>query len=81
MTKSEARAYRARWEMVNRAEREELRTTPMDQKAKQLAALMQSAEAFGWRECLMSEEAEVRERWNEIRRSYGKQAGDPGAAS
>lgn len=69
MTKSEARAYRARWEMVNRAEREELCSTPMDQKAKQLAALMGSVEALGWRESLMSDEAEVRERWNELRRS------------
>lgn len=72
MTKSEAREYRARWERVNRAEREELRSTPMDQKAKQLAALMESVEALGWRESLVSGEAEVRERWNEIRRSHRK---------
>jgi hypothetical protein len=72
VTKSEARGFRARWEMVNRAEREELRTTPMEQKAKQLAALMESAEALGWQESLMSDEAEVRERWNALRRSQWK---------
>lgn len=70
MTESEARAFRARWEMVNRAELEELRTTSMAEKARQLVALMESAEELGWQERQGSEEVEVRERWNELRRAY-----------
>lgn len=31
-TQKEARAFRVRWEMVNAAEQEELRTTPLDHK-------------------------------------------------
>jgi hypothetical protein len=50
---------------VIRAELEELRATSMEQKARQLAALMQSAEELGRQDRLGSEEAEVRERWNE----------------
>ena len=56
----EARAFRTRWEMVNAAERVELRTTPLDRKLRQLAALMASVQSLGWTEALADEEAEVR---------------------
>jgi len=68
ITKSEARAFKARWTSVNLAEKRELRTTPFEQKAKQLAALMESAEGMGWKETLASEESMVRERWNALRK-------------
>ena len=68
MTKSEGRAFKARWAAVNLAEQRELQTTSIDQKARQLAALMESAEAVGWKEALASGETEVRERWNELRK-------------
>lgn len=71
MTKAEARAWKARWEAVNAAEREELRRTPMAHKFRQLAALMASVRDFGWTEALATEEGEVRERWNQLRRIYG----------
>ncbi len=72
MTKSEARAFKARWAAVNNAEKKELRTTPIEQKARQLCALMESMDMPGWKEALASEEAEVRERWNELRKLRGK---------
>lgn len=73
MTKSQAKGFMARWELVNRAERDELRATPTEQKARQLAALMQSAKEFGGDERPGVEEAEVRERWNELRRRSRKE--------
>ena len=47
MTKEEARAWKARWDLVNHAEREELRNTPLEVKARQLAGLMASASEMG----------------------------------
>src|SRR4030067_552278 len=52
MTKSEGKAFKARWAAVNLAEQRELQTTSIDQKARQLAALMESAEALGGKEAL-----------------------------
>lgn len=72
MTKSEARAFKARWAAVNTAEKEELRATPIEQKAKQLAALMESAAMMGWKDPVASEESVVRERSNELRRIFRK---------
>jgi len=53
--------------MVNAAEQEELRVTPLDLKIRQLAALMASVKSLGWTEALANEEAEVRQRWNRLR--------------
>lgn len=72
LTRAQARAYVARWLLVNDAEREELRTTPPAVKLRQLAALMASAASFGWTEALAAEEQEVRERWQRLRRHYGR---------
>ncbi len=72
LTKAEARAFRTRWETVNAAERTELRATPLEHKLRQLAALMASVEPLGWTKALAAEEAEVRDRWNRLRRArYG----------
>ncbi|HJY81783.1 MAG TPA: hypothetical protein VKK81_11955 [Candidatus Binatia bacterium] len=67
LTRKEARAFQARWKMVNTAERAELRTTPLDRKLQQLAALMASVQSLGWTDALAAEEAEVRARWNRLR--------------
>jgi len=72
LNRANARKFRARWELVNAAEQKELQLTPLDQKLRQLAALMSSADAMGWSEVLASEEAEVRERWNRLRAIFGE---------
>ncbi|MBI3976670.1 MAG: hypothetical protein HY331_00650 [Chloroflexi bacterium] len=71
MTKAEALAFKARWEMVNAAEIEELRATTPEKKLRQLAAMMALAKQLGWTDALAAEEGEVRERWNRLRRAYG----------
>lgn len=67
LSRKEAQAFRRRWEMVNAAERAELRATPLDDKLRQLAALMASVQSLGWTDVLAEEEAEVRVRWNRLR--------------
>lgn len=71
ITRAEARAYRARWQAVNAAERSELRAASAEDKLRQLAALMASVEQMGWSEALAAEEAVARERWARLRRAYG----------
>jgi hypothetical protein len=71
MTKAEARAWVARWQRVNEAERDELRNTPLEVKLRQLAALMASVDQLGWREGLAAEETQARDRWKRLRRAYG----------
>ncbi len=70
ITKSEARAFRKRWKILNDAEREELYITPIDNKLEQLAKLIASAKQMGWIKPLAEEEKEVRIRWNKLRNSY-----------
>lgn len=67
MTRAEAKAFRSRWDMVNAAEQAELQATSLDQKLRQLAALMASVEPLGWTEALAAEGTEVRDRWNRLR--------------
>lgn len=71
MTRADARSFRRRWELVNRAEAEELRSTPPEVKLRQLAAFMASAEAFGWTAALAGEAEEVRRRWQRLKEAYG----------
>jgi len=70
ITKSEARAFRTSWKIVNNAERKELRDTPVIEKFNQLVALMSSVEEMGWTKALTAEDKEVRNRWNKLRRYY-----------
>jgi hypothetical protein len=56
--------------MVNAAEREELRSTTMALKFRQVAALLTSAGKLGWTGGLAAEEDLVRERWARLRRKY-----------
>jgi len=71
ITSSQARAFRARWQVVNDAEREELRRTPLETKLQQLASLMALARQLGWTDALAQEQGEVRERWSRLRKVYG----------
>lgn len=67
LTKTEARAYVKRWRRVNDAEILELRATSPEVKFRQLAAMMASVDAMGWREALSEGDQEVRERWRRLR--------------
>jgi hypothetical protein len=68
-SKAELQAWLERWKRVNEFEVQELRDTSVETKLRQLAALMASAEAFGWRED-QEEIEEVRARWNRLREIY-----------
>jgi len=70
ITKSEVKAFRSQWKIVNKAEREELRSMPVIEKFNQLVALMSSVEEMGWTKALIAEDKEVRNRWNKLRRYY-----------
>jgi hypothetical protein len=71
MTRAEVRAFAARWKLVNGREERELRQTSSLQKLRQLAALMASADQFGWTEALAAEDEAARRRWLKLRRAYG----------
>jgi hypothetical protein len=71
VSQSEVRAFKKRWRAVNAAEQEELRAASLELKFQQLAALMASVDAMGWREKLAEGEEEVRERWRRLRSLHG----------
>ena len=69
MTRAKARAFKRR----RGADKiEQLRRTSPADKFRQLAALMASAKNSEQTEAELAEEAEVRERWNRLRRIYGR---------
>ncbi len=70
MTRESMRAWMENWRAVNAREAEELRAMTLDEKFRQLEALMASVDAFGWREQLEEGVEEVRERWCRIRSRY-----------
>jgi hypothetical protein len=70
ITKKEALAFKRRWEIVNEAERQELRKTSPSKKLHQLTTLMAWVKDFGWDKTLKAEETEVRERWVRLKRLY-----------
>jgi hypothetical protein len=61
------RAFQERWRLVSDAERDELRRTPLEVKALQLASLMASVRALGWDEALAAEDEGVWHRWQVLR--------------
>jgi hypothetical protein len=69
-TKAELRAWMDRWKLVNDYEREELRSTPVDVKFRQLATLMHSAHALGWKTSTQAEIDMVRDRWIRLKRGF-----------
>lgn len=68
LTPQEAQAFKKRWEAVNAAERTEIRSTPMEHKFRQVAALLASGAEFGWSETPEAEDDPVRQRWTRLRR-------------
>jgi len=71
LTPTEAKAWKNRWKLVNAHEVKELRNTPLGRKLQQIAALMASVDCFGWRQALAEGVHEVRNRWIQLKRSYG----------
>ena len=70
LTRVQAESYRRRWAAVDAVDLEELRTTPIDVKLRQLAGLMASARAPGWIQPDRVDDQEVRDRWQALRRAY-----------
>ena len=68
LTKAAALAFKSRWAAVNAAEREELASTPMAHKFRQLGVLLAMARRFGWTAATEAEEGLVRDRWARLRR-------------
>jgi len=70
LTKEEALAFQDRWRLVNEAIIEEIRTTPVETKFRQLGVLVASAYALGWDEKLRQGEEVVRDRWLALKRKF-----------
>ena len=71
ITKEQANAYKKRWELINKAEIQELRNATFTQKMQQLQALMASINTIdGWSNILSKDEDMVRKRWNKLRKEY-----------
>jgi hypothetical protein len=66
LTRAEARAYVARWELVNAHIAAERRAKTPQQRFDEWVKLMQWAKALGWRDAPRDERA-VWERWNKLR--------------
>jgi len=69
ITKTQARAWTRRWKLVNKAERQELRTTPIEAKFRQLATMMHTARVLGWKTSTDAETQAVRDRWIRLKRA------------
>ena len=69
LTKTEARAFRERWQRVNAREEEELRCTDLEVRWQQFNTLLRWAHQFGWTASLSEGEAEVRQRWARLRKA------------
>ena len=70
LSKSDALAFRERWNRVNAYEVEELQFTPLDVKLQQFNTLLAWAHEFGWAEKLREGESEVRARWARLRKAH-----------
>ena len=70
ITRSEALAFRKRWEAVNTFEKEELRVLSVDEKLGQLAMLMALAKELEWTVATDIEVSTTRDRWNKLREAY-----------
>jgi len=67
MTKDEALLFKSRWRLASERIAEEVRSTPIITKLRQLAAMFATGEALGWSERMRVGEEEVRERWQRLR--------------
>jgi hypothetical protein len=71
ITPEQARAYLGRWDLVREAEADALRSTPVEAKLRQLAALMASRHLFASEPDRETHADAVRERWALIRKNLG----------
>ena len=67
--KNDIVAFKERWALANAAELQELRATPLTDKARQTAALMESARSLGWMDRRDLQEEQVWARWNALRKA------------
>jgi len=70
INKSEAQAFRKRWDAVNAADKKELRKISSARKFRQLSSLITWGRYFGWMESGEDGVAEVRKRWNRLFHIY-----------
>ena len=70
LTRDQAERFRERWAAVDAVDLEELRSTPIEDKLRQLAGLMASARALGWIQPDRVDDQETRDRWQKLRRGY-----------
>jgi hypothetical protein len=71
MTPEQAQAYLRQWQLLQEVEAAELRSTPMETKLRQLAALMASRDLFGPEPNREAGVQDVRERWARLRQALG----------
>ncbi len=70
MNPADIRDYKARWNRVNRFEKNERLSSSPLKRLKQISALMFLTRRLGWKnDDFSSEIAAVRQRWNVLRRS------------
>jgi hypothetical protein len=68
MTKEAVKAWKAGLERANEAEVQQLRETAPTEKLLQLDRLMTFADELGWNAKRADEDAEVRRRWQALKR-------------
>ena len=68
MTKEAVKAWKAGLERANEAEIQQLRKTSPTEKLLQLDRLMAFADELGWNAKQADEDAEVRRRWQTLKR-------------
>ncbi len=69
LSKAEAQAWMRRWRAINEFERQELRQMTVQTKARQLAAMMRTALALGWKTSTDEELARVRTLWVRLKKT------------
>jgi hypothetical protein len=67
MPSKPALSFDQRWKLVNQRLRDENARQSLAQKLQQVASLMASVDALGWRVALGSEDRQVRELWMKLR--------------
>jgi len=72
ITKSEARAWKRRWKIINDFERKELRRTPLETKLRQLAAMMRMARELGLDRTDDEEVKAIRKVWVRMKRKAAR---------
>ena len=67
MTRTQALAYKKRWQLVEEHEQMQLNQQTVDEKFEILAMLYTSAKELGWSELLQQEDAAVWKKWQQLR--------------